>query len=325
MRAIVCREFAPYTQLKVEEVADPVPAEGQVLVDVKAAGVNFPDILLVEGKYQMKPPLPFTPGGECAGVVAAVGEGVKGFKPGDRVIAAAMLNAFAEKVAVPAGQVAPMPAKMSFEEGAALITTYATTIHALKQRAELKAGEWLLVLGAGGGVGTAAVQIGKAMGAKVIAAARGADKLKTARDAGAGETLDYDSEDLKARVREITGGQGADVVYDPVGGAYSEAALRATGWGGRFLVIGFAAGDIPKIPLNLALLNSRDIRGVFWGAWAARNPKDNAANMAALFAMYEKGEIKPLISKAYALDDFASAFADMLDRKVKGKAVLVTG
>lgn len=322
MRAVICNEFAPYSQLQVGETDDPVAADGQIVIDIKAAGVNFPDILLVEGKYQMKPPLPFIPGGECAGVVSAIGGKVQGFKIGDRVIAATLLSAFAEKVAVYATQAAPMPDSMPFEEGAALITTYATTIHALKQRAELKAGESLVVLGAGGGVGTAAVQLGKAMGARVIAAARGADKLDAAREAGADETIDYDSEDLKARIKELTGGEGADVVYDAVGSHYSEAALRATRWGARFLVVGFAAGDIPKIPLNLALLNSRDIRGVFWGAWAARDPKGNAANMAELFQLYEAGKIKPMVSATYPLADVTRAFDDLMARKVKGKAVL---
>ena len=322
MRAVICRDFAPYDQLAIEEVDAPVAGEGQLVIDIKAAGVNFPDILLVEGKYQMKPPTPFIPGGECSGIVSAVGNNVSGFKVGDRVIAATLLAAFAEKVAVYATQVAPMPDSMPFEEGAALITTYATTIHALKQRADLKAGETLVVLGAGGGVGTAAVQLGKAMGARVIAAARGQGKLDAASQAGADETIDYDSEDLKARIKELTDKNGADVVYDAVGGEYAEAALRATGWGGRFLVVGFAAGDIPKIPLNLALLNSRDIRGVFWGAWAARDPKGNAANMAELFSLYEAGKIKPMVSATYPLNDVTKAFDDLMARNVKGKAVL---
>lgn len=322
MRAVICKEFAPYKELQIGEMDDPAPADGQIVIDIKAAGVNFPDILLVEGKYQMKPPTPFIPGGECAGIVSAVGGKVQGFKVGDRVIAATLLSAFAEKVAVYATQAAPMPDSMPFEEGAALITTYATTIHALKQRAELKAGETLVVLGAGGGVGTAAVQLGKAMGANVIAAARGEGKLAAARKAGADETVDYDTEDLKARIKELTGGEGADVVYDAVGSHYSEAALRATRWGARFLVVGFAAGDIPKIPLNLALLNSRDIRGVFWGAWAARDPKGNAANMAELFQLYEAGKIKPMVSATYPLDDVTKAFDDLMARKVTGKAVL---
>ncbi|WP_421787049.1 NADPH:quinone oxidoreductase family protein [Hyphobacterium sp.] len=322
MRAVICKEFAPYQNLTVEEVEDPVAGPGQVVIDVKAAGVNFPDILLVEGKYQMKPPLPFTPGGEVSGTIASVGDGVQGFKAGDRVVAATLLNGFAEKVVTAANQVAPIPDSMPFDEAAALITTYATTIHALKQRAGLKSGETLVVLGAGGGVGTAACQLGKAYGARVIGCARGEDKLAAAKEAGADELVDYDGEDLKARLKELTEGKGADVVYDAVGGNYSEPAMRALGWGGRFLVIGFAAGDIPKMPLNLALLNSRDIRGVFWGAWAGQFPQENGQNMAELFELYVAGKIKPMVSASYPLDDVTKAFDDLMQRRVKGKVVL---
>lgn len=322
MRAVICKEFAPYQNLTVEEVEDPVAGPGQVVIDVKAAGVNFPDILLVEGKYQMKPPLPFTPGGEVSGTIASVGDGVQGFKAGDRVVAATLLNGFAEKVVTAANQVAPIPDSMPFDEAAALITTYATTIHALKQRAGLKSGETLVVLGAGGGVGTAACQLGKAYGARVIGCARGEDKLAAAKEAGADELVDYDGEDLKARLKELTEGKGANVVYDAVGGNYSEPAMRALGWGGRFLVIGFAAGDIPKMPLNLALLNSRDIRGVFWGAWAGQFPQENGQNMAELFELYVAGKIKPMVSASYPLDDVTKAFDDLMQRRVKGKVVL---
>lgn len=322
MKAVICKEFAPYANLTVEEVDDPQAGPGQVVIDVKAAGVNFPDILLVEGKYQMKPPLPFIPGGEVSGTIRAIGEGVQGFKEGDRVVAATLLSGFAEQVATGAAQVAPIPDAMPFDEAAALITTYATTIHALKQRADLKSGETLVVLGAGGGVGTAACQLGKAYGARVIACARGEDKLAAAKAAGADELVDYDAEDLKARLKELTGGKGADVVYDAVGGPYAEPAMRALGWGGRFLVVGFAAGDIPKMPLNLALLNSRDIRGVFWGAWAGQNPKENGANMAELFELYTAGKIRPMVSASYPLDQVTSAFDDLMERRVKGKVVL---
>ncbi|MEO1039417.1 MAG: NADPH:quinone oxidoreductase family protein [Pseudomonadota bacterium] len=322
MRALVCKEFAPYDQLTVEEVPEPALVDGMVMIDVKAAGVNFPDILLVEGKYQMRPETPFVPGMEAAGIVSEVADGVQGVNVGDRVIVATMLGAFAEKVPAPAMQLVPMPDSMSFEEGAALTTIYGTSYHALKQRAALKEGETLVVLGAAGGVGLAAVQLGKAMGAKVIAAASSAEKLKVAQEAGADALIDYSGEDLKARIKELTGGQGADVVYDPVGGDYAEPALRALGWGGRFLVIGFASGPIPKIPLNLALLNSRDIQGVFWGAWVGRNPRENAQNIKDLFDMYEAGQIAPRISASYALEDYAGAFADIMERRVKGKVVL---
>ena len=322
MRALVCKDFAPYDQLSVEEVPEPPLSPGMVMVDVKAAGVNFPDILLVEGKYQMRPDTPFVPGMEAAGVVSAVGEGVQGVSPGDRVIVATMLGAFAEKTPAPAAQLVPMPHSMSFEQGAALTTIYGTSYHALKQRAALKDGETLVVLGAAGGVGLAAVQLGKAMGATVIAAASSPEKLSVAEAAGADALIDYSSEDLKARIKALTEERGADVVYDPVGGDYAEPALRALGWAGRYLVIGFASGSIPKIPLNLALLNSRDIQGVFWGAWAGRNPRENTKNIKELFDLYEAGKIAPRISAAYALDDYAKAFADIMERRVKGKVVL---
>ena len=322
MRALVCKEFAPYDQLSVEDVPEPDLAEGMVMVDVKAAGVNYPDILLVEGKYQMKPETPFVPGMEAAGVVSAVGPGVQDVEAGQRVIVATMLGAFAEKVPAPAMQLVPMPDAMSFDEGAALTTIYGTSYHALKDRAALKQGETLVVLGAAGGVGLASVQLGKAMGAKVIACASSADKLTVAEEAGADALINYSEDDLKTRIRELTDGKGADLVYDPVGGDFAEPALRATGWGARYLVVGFAAGPIPKIALNLALLNSRDIMGVFWGAWVGRNPRANAQNMKELFDLYEAGKIKPRISAAYPLDQFRDAFGDIMGRKVKGKVVL---
>ena len=322
MRALVCKDFAPYQNLTVEEAPEPPLGEGMVMLDVKAAGVNFPDILLVEGNYQMKPPTPFVPGMEAAGVISALGDKVQGVKAGDRVIAATMLGAFAEKVPVHFSQVVPMPESMSFEEGAALTTIYGTSYHALKDRARLKEGETVLVLGAAGGVGIATVQLAKAMGAKVIAAASSEEKLQFCRDNGADETINYTTEDLKARAKELSGGKGVDVVYDPVGGDFAEPALRATGWDGRYLVIGFASGPIPKIPLNLALLNSRNIQGVFWGAWAGQNPRANAQNLKEIFDFYEAGKIKPQVSASYALEDYAKAFEDLLERRVKGKVVL---
>lgn len=322
MRALVCKDFAPYDQLTVDDVPEPPLGEGFAMIDVKAAGVNFPDILLVEGKYQMKPETPFVPGMEVAGVVTALGEGVQGVKLGDRVIAATMLGGFAEKVPVPASQTVPMPDSMSFEEGAALTTIYGTSYHALKDRARLKEGETILVLGAAGGVGIATVQLAKAMGAKVIAAASSAEKLAFCKENGADAVINYAEEDLKARTKELTGGKGVDVVYDPVGGDYSEAALRASGWDARYLVIGFAAGPIPKIPLNLALLNSRNIMGVFWGAWVGREPKANAQNLKEIFDLFEAGKLKPQISASYPLEDYAKAFEDLLERRVKGKVVL---
>ena len=322
MRALVCKDFAPYDQLKVEEVPEPDLGEGMVMIDVKAAGVNFPDILLVEGKYQMKPPTPFVPGMEAAGVVSKLGEKVQGVEEGQRVIVATMLGAFAEKVPAHFSQIVPMPDSMSYEEGAALTTIYGTSYHALKDRAKLKEGETVLVLGAAGGVGIATVQLAKAMGAKVIAAASSDEKLAFAKENGADETVNYTSEDLKAKVKELTGGKGVDVVYDPVGGDFAEPALRASGWDARYLVVGFASGPIPKIPLNLALLNSRNIMGVFWGAWVGREPKANAQNMKEIFDFFEAGKIKPQISASYRLDDVQKAFEDLMERRVKGKVVL---
>lgn len=322
MRALVCQDFAPYDQMTVQDIPEPALGEGMVMVDVKAAGVNFPDILLVEGKYQMKPPTPFVPGMEAAGVVSALGAGAEGVKVGDRVIVATMLGAFAEKVPAHFSQVVPMPDAMSFEQGAALTTIYGTSYHALKDRAKLKAGETVLVLGAAGGVGIAAVQLAKAMGARVIAAASTDEKCAFARESGADETVNYVSEDLKDKVKALTGGKGVDVVYDPVGGDYAEAALRASGWESRYLVVGFASGPIPKIPLNLALLNARNILGVFWGAWVAREPRANAQNMKEIFDLFDAGRIDPRVSAAYPIEDYARAFEDLLQRRVKGKVVL---
>ena len=322
MRALVCKDFAPYDQLKVEDVPEPELGEGMVMIDVKAAGVNFPDILLVEGKYQMKPPTPFVPGMEAAGVISKLGENVQGLEEGQRVLVATMLGAFAEKVPAHFSQVVPMPDSMSFEEGAALTTIYGTSYHALKDRAKLKEGETVLVLGAAGGVGIATVQLAKAMGAKVIAAASSDEKLAFARENGADETVNYTTEDLKTKVKELTGGKGVDVVYDPVGGDFAEPALRASGWDARYLVVGFAAGPIPKIPLNLALLNSRNIMGVFWGAWVGREPRANAQNLKEIFDFFEAGKIKPQISASYKLEDVGKAFEDLIERRVKGKVVL---
>jgi NADPH2:quinone reductase len=322
MRALVCKDFAPYDQLKVEDVPEPELGEGMVMIDVKAAGVNFPDILLVEGKYQMKPPTPFVPGMEAAGVISKLGENVQGLEMGQRVLVATMLGAFAEKVPAHFSQVVPMPDSMSFEEGAALTTIYGTSYHALKDRAKLKEGETVLVLGAAGGVGIATVQLAKAMGATVIAAASSDEKLAFAKENGADETVNYTTEDLKTKVKDLTGGKGVDVVYDPVGGDFAEPALRASGWDARYLVVGFAAGPIPKIPLNLALLNSRNIMGVFWGAWVGREPRANAQNLKEIFDFFEAGKIKPQISASYTLEDVGKAFEDLMERRVKGKVVL---
>ncbi len=322
MKALYCREFGPEANLKVEEIDDPAVPEAHALIDVKAAGLNFPDLLCVRGDYQFKPPLPFVPGGEGAGVIAELGEGLDGFKIGDRVCFNGLTGAFASKVASPAGTFVKIPDSMSFEEAAGLTVVYATSYYALKQRAQLQPGETVLVLGAAGGVGLATVELAKAMGARVIAAASTDEKLAVAKQHGADEGINYSTEDLKARAKELTGGQGVDVIYDPVGGELAETAFRAIGWEGRHLVIGFASGPIPKLPLNLPLLKGASAVGVFWGAWAMRDPKGHYQNMAELFDFFEKGQIKPHVAAQYSLDDFQSAFAELSERRAIGKVVL---
>jgi NADPH:quinone reductase len=321
MRAVLCEQLG--APLAVREVPTPEPGPGQVRINVKAAGVNFPDTLIVEGKYQFKPDLPFSPGGEVAGVVDALGEGVSSVSVGDRVIAFTIYGGFAEAVCVDARALVPMPDQLDFETAAGLVLASGTTLHALKDRANLQPGETLLVLGAAGGVGLAAVSIGKAMGATVIAAASSQDKLATCRKHGADETIDYSSEDLKERVKALTGGNGANVVYDPVGGDYAEAALRATAWEGRYLVVGFPAG-IPSIPLNLVLLKGCSLMGVFWGQFAARNPKANADNVAQLLRWVADGTITPLVSKVFPLEQASDALQELRERKAQGKLVLTT-
>lgn len=322
MKALYCREFGPEENLKVEEVDDPVLPPGHVMIDVKAAGLNFPDLLCVRGEYQFKPPTPFVPGGEGAGVIAAMADDVSGFEIGDRVCFNGLTGAFASKVASPAPAVIKIPDSMSFEEAAGLTVVYATSYYALKQRAKLQAGETVLVLGAAGGVGLATVELAKAMGAKVIAAASTDEKLAVAKEHGADEGINYSGEDLKARAKELTGGQGVDVIYDPVGGELAESAFRAIGWEGRHLVIGFASGPIPKLPLNLPLLKGASAVGVFWGAWAMRDPKGHYGNMRELFDFYEAGKIKPHVASTYALEDFLTAFGELSGRKAIGKVIL---
>lgn len=322
MRALVCKSLGPYDQLAIETIDDPVPGPGEVLIDVEAAGINFPDLLVVQGKYQFSPALPFVPGGECSGVVSALGEGVQRVRVGDRVIGVGLAGAFAEKMTIAEAATLPIPNGMDFDVAAGIAFTYGTSYYALKQRAGLAAGETLLVLGAAGGVGTAAVEIGKQMGARVIAAASCEDKLDAAVGAGADARINYTTESLKERVKELTDQKGADVVYDPVGGEYSEPALRATAWYGRFLVIGFAAGEIPKIPLNLALLKSAQIVGVFWGAWTKREPAESAQNFRRLQRMFEEGELRPRVT-TYALDEHQQALSALAERRAQGKLVLV--
>lgn len=321
MKAILCKELGSPEKLVLENVDDPVPGEGEVLVDIHAAGINYPDLLLIQGKYQAHPSLPFCPGRDAAGVVSALGEGVEGCAIGDRVIAYIPIGSFAEKAAVPVTRVIPMPASLDFATAAGIITTYSTSYHALVQRAELKSGETLLVLGAAGGVGLAAVELGRAMGAYVIAAASTSEKLAIAREAGADAAINYLDEDLKPRIKELTKGRGVDVVYDPVGGAFSEQALRATNWDGRFLVVGFAAGKIPMIPLNLPLLKGCRIVGVFWGAWTERDPAGQQKNFREILALISNGKLKPLISRELALEDYVEAFGSLSERRVMGKIV----
>lgn len=323
MKAVLCKAYGPPDSLVVEELPSPAPGHGEVLLAVRACGVNFPDVLIIQNKYQFRPPLPFAPGGEVAGVVTALGEGVRGLAVGDRVIGSTGWGGFAEEIVIDAGRVIPIPDEMDFVTASAFLLTYGTSHHALKDRAQLRAGETLLVLGAAGGVGLAAVELGKVMGARVIAAASTPEKLAVCREHGADEVIDYAREDLKERVKQLTAGEGADVVYDPVGGSYSEAALRATAWNGRFLVIGFAAGDIPKVPLNLVLLKGCQIVGVFWGAFTAREPARHLANVAELMAWFREGKLKPHISATYPLEQAAAALNDMAERRVMGKVVLV--
>jgi NADPH:quinone reductase len=324
MRAVICRSFAPYTQMQVEDVPSPVPGAGELLLTVRAAGVNFMDALMVEGKYQMKPPFPFSPGTEVAGVVRTLGPGTAGPAPGTRVLASTAFGGYAEELVVPAEHVYPIPDAMSDVEAAAFVIVYGTSYHALKDRAAIQAGETLVVLGAAGGVGLTAVEIGKHLGARVIAAASTDDKLDLCRRYGADEVVNYGREDLRERVRALAGARGVDVVYDPVGGSHSESMIRALAVGGRYLVIGFAGGEIPKIPLNLLLLKQAAAVGVFWGAWARANPARNAANMATLLDWYRAGQLRPHVSASYPLARFADALRAVVERKAMGKVVLTT-
>ena len=325
MKALLCREYGPIDRLTVEEVPSPHPGRDEVVVEVKASSLNFPDALLVQGLYQVKPPLPFSPGMEVAGVVKEVGSGVAGLKTGDRVLASPGRGGFAQECLVSADGVSPLPSQMDFETGSAFIITYCTSLHALQDRGHLRSGETLVVLGAAGGVGSSAIEVGKAMGAKVIAAASSEEKLAFCRTLGADETINYDEPNLRQRILDLTGGEGADVVYDPVGGAYTEAALRATAWGGRLLVIGFTSGAIPQVKLNLALLKERSVIGVYWGDWAQQDPEGQRRNVEQLGAWFAEGKIKPAVSERVSLAEVPAAMMRLLQRKVKGKIVVVPG
>jgi NADPH2:quinone reductase len=322
MKAVVCTAWGMPDSLEIKDMPDPVAGPGQVVIDVKAAGVNFPDVLIIQGKYQFKPELPFTPGSELAGVVRAVGPDVTAVKPGDKVIAFTSVGAFAEQALVPVQAVMPMPPGMDFDTAAAITLTYGTSHHAVVDRASLKEGETMLVLGAAGGVGLAAIEIGKALGATVIAAASTDEKLAVCSAHGADATINYSTSDLREAIKAATGGKGPDVIYDPVGGDYTEAAFRSIGWRGRYLVVGFANGEIPKLPLNLALLKGASLMGVFWGEFVKREPKANMGAMRQLLGWLAEGKIKPLVSARYALADTGKALNDMAARKVTGKVVI---
>lgn len=321
MRAILCQELGAADKLEIGELPSPDIKPGTVKVKVKAAGLNFPDTLIIQGKYQIKPELPFSPGGEMAGEVIEVGDGVTRFKPGQRIMGLTGYGAFAEELLVPEGQLIPVPDGMNDHTAAAFSMVYGTSYYALKQRAAIQPGETLLVLGASGGVGLAAVELGKAMGATVIAAASTDDKLAVAKQAGADDLLNYTADDLKATLKKRYP-QGVDVVYDPVGGAFTEAALRNMAWNGRFLVVGFAAGDIAKIPANLALLKGCSIMGVFWGAFTQKEPQANMHNIMELIQLHGEQKIRPRISQVFPFEDFENALAALTSRTAKGKVVL---
>ena len=330
MKALQCVELGMPDKLQINEVPEPDLLPGHVIVENKAASVNFPDVLMIQGLYQFQPELPFSPGGESAGTIIAVADDVKDFKIGDRVFAMTGLGAFAEKIAAHENSVMKIPDDMSFETAAALPMTYGTSLYALKQRAEIQPNETLLVLGAAGGVGLATVELGKAMGARVIAAASTQEKVNLCVRHGADEGFVYPSgkldkdqqKELSAKIKELTGGLGANVVYDPIGDSYTEPCIRATAWDGRYLVIGFAAGEIPKIPINLALLKGMKIVGVFWGAWVGMNPEENKANFKHLFDLHSDGMISPEVSDSFSLEDGAKAISHLKDRKAKGKVII---
>jgi NADPH2:quinone reductase len=322
MKAIICDELGTPDKLKLKNISAPNPGKHEVVIDVKACSVNFPDSLIIQGLYQFKPPLPFTPGSDVAGVVTAVGENVSQYKIGDRIFGTVMTGGFAEKVAVNVAMSAPIPPALSDAVAASFMMAYGTSYHALKQRARLAEGETVLVLGAAGGVGLAAVEIAKAMGATVIAAASSAEKLDLCQRKGADHLINYTTENLRDRIKEITNGRGIDVCYDPVGGEYTEQVLRSMAWGGRLLIVGFPAG-IAQIPMNLPLLKGCDIVGVFWGSHVGKEPRLHQQNVMELLQLLKEGKINPHIDKEYSLEQTPQAIQDMMDRKVKGKIVVI--
>jgi NADPH2:quinone reductase len=322
MKAILCTRYGGPDDLEYSDLPDPAPGAGEVVVAVKSAALNFFDTLIIAGKYQVKPPFPFSPASEFAGIVESVGAGVTNVAPGDRVLGYAGYGAAREKVLISQQRVVKIPDTLDFDRAAGLTVIYGTTLHALKDRAHLKAGETLAVLGASGGTGLAAIELGKLMGARVIACASSDDKLDFCKERGADEGINYAKEDIKEALRRVTGGKGADVIYDPVGGPYAEPALRSIAWKGRFLVIGFAAGEIPKIPLNLALLKGCDIVGVFWGAFIEREPKGHQANMAQLVSWTAEGKLSAHVHDTYPLAKTADALKVLANRQAMGKVIL---
>jgi len=322
MKAVLCHDFGPPESLRLETIEAPTPGAHEALVDVAATALNFPDVLMIAGKYQSKPPLPFSPGGEIAGVVSAVGSEVTDAKVGDKVFAGCGHGGMREQLCVDARSLRPIPDGMSFVQASGISTTYGTSYYALKQRANLQPGENLLVLGAGGGVGIAAVELGRAMGARVLAAASTEEKRAAALKAGAHEVIDYSDGDLKDKVKALTDGKGADVIYDPVGGDLFDQVMRCINWEGRVLVVGFAAGDIPRLPINLVLLKSCQVVGVFYGAFTARDPAATAQNFREILDFYTAGKIDPLIGQTFALQDYAEALRCLSERRAIGKVVI---
>jgi len=326
MKALLCREHGLADKLElVNDWPEPELGENDVMIDVKAAGLNFPDVLIIQGKYQIQPDMPFIPGGECSGVVSAIGKKVSRYKVGDKVISMGASGAFCEKISPHEMAVFPMPENLSFEQAAGISITYFTSYYALKQRGALKPGETLLVLGAAGGVGTTAIELGKLMGARVIAAASTPEKLALCKSLGADEVINYSEVSLKDAIKELTGGKGVDVVYDPVGGEYAEPAIRGMAWNGRYLVIGFASGPIPKIPLNLALLKGCSLVGVFWGRFSAEEPKEHLKNIEELWELFAAGKISPVVTDRFSIEQYEDAFNCLIERRARGKVIMNFG